>query len=71
LPSKFAKEKPFELLLLLNKTSSIKNKKSYCIIVSKQLREFTLVNTISSVDNTKPPKLLPSHTAKEIYKDDL
>jgi nucleoside-triphosphatase THEP1 len=71
LPSKFDKINPFEQRVILKKTSRIKNTKSYCIIIiTKQMREFTLVDTISSVDNTKPPRLLLSHATKEIYKDD-
>ena len=56
--------------VVLNKTSRIKNMKSHCIIVANQMREFSLVNTINSVDDTKPPRLLPSHTTKEICNDD-
>jgi hypothetical protein len=73
LPSKFDESHPFEQRVVLNKTSCIKNTKSYSIIISKQqMREFTLAGTICSVDDTKPSRLLPSHTSiKEICKDDL
>jgi hypothetical protein len=71
MPSKFDENHPSEQHVVLNKTSCIENMKSYCIIISKQTREFTLVNTICSVlDGTKTPRLLPSHTLKKICKDD-
>jgi hypothetical protein len=61
LPSKSGENNPFEQPVVLKKTSCIENTNIYCIIIiSKQMREFTLVNTISSAKETKPQRLLPS-----------
>jgi hypothetical protein len=70
LPRKFDENNTFEQRVVLNKTSCIENTKSHCIIIAKHMTEFTLVNTISSVDDTKPSRLLPSHTTKEICNND-
>jgi hypothetical protein len=62
LPSNFGKNNTFE------QTSRTEKIESYCIIIAKQMREFTLVNTISSADNREQPRLLLSILWRKIAR---